>query len=139
MLQIEGYTTIRSGNIYTAVVRAHPLESTMLIGLFAVNEGVPHTVNRDGKCYIALALSCDGTHWSRLTPLLYTSAMKGRTYDQPVSGLLRRGSGVHFFVHRDVPQISPAAPSRSRLERFTFRARELARITAQAKATLQCT
>ena len=70
MLQIEGYTTIRSGNIYTAVVRAHPLESTMLIGLFAVNEGVPHTVNRDGKCYIALALSCDGTHWSRLTPYI---------------------------------------------------------------------
>ena len=64
--------------------------------------------------------------------------MKGRTFDQPVSGLIRRGGSVHFFVHRDVSQISPAAPSRSRLERYTFRMRELARVTADAKAAV-CT
>ena len=60
MISIDGYTTVRSGNIYTAVVREHPLEPTMLLGLFSVNEGVPRTVNKDGKCYIALSLSCDG-------------------------------------------------------------------------------
>ena len=58
----------------------------MMIGLFSVNEGIPGKVNRDGKCYIALSLSCDGVHWSRFTPLMKTEGERGRTFDQPVSG-----------------------------------------------------
>ena len=138
MLKIDGYTNLRSGNIYTAVVHEHPLEPTMLLGLFSVNEGVPHRVNGDGRCYIAVALSCDGKRWSRLTPLLQTAGMKGRTYDQPVSGLVRRGSSVHFFVHRDVSQISPAAPTSSRLERYTFRTAKLSKLASDVKASLRC-
>ena len=136
MLQIEGYTNLRSGNIYTAVVHEHPLEPTMLLGLFSVNEGVPRKVNGDGKCYIAVALSCDGKRWSRLTPLLHTSGMKGRTFDQPVSGLVRRGTNAHFFIQRDVPQISPAAPTSSRLERYTFHSASLEQLTSSVKREL---
>jgi hypothetical protein len=133
LLKIDGYRSMRSGNIYTAVMRQHPLDETMLIGLFSVNEGVPGKVNRDGKCYIAISLSCDGVHWSRLRPLLKTEGEKGRTFDQPVSGLLRRGAVVQFFVQRDVPQISYAAPSSSRLERHSFNTEALMRLTAKVK------
>lgn len=134
LLHIEGYTAMQQGNVYTAVVRKHPLDESMLLGLFSVNEGQPGKVNRDGKCYIALSLSCDGRHWSHFTPLVYTSGLRGRTFDQPVSGFVRRGPSVHFFLHRDVPQISPAAPTDSRLERYTFRTAALTRLTADVKA-----
>lgn len=136
-ITIEGYTKIRQGNIYTAMVREHPLDPTMLMGLFSVNEGRPGAVNEDGECYIALAFSCDGRRWSRLEPLVPTSGLRGRTFDQPVSGYVRRGGAVHFFLHRDVPQISPAAPARSRLERYAFQTAALMRHTAMAKA--RCT
>ena len=136
MLHIDGYHSVRSGNIYTAVVRAHPLDETMLLGLFSVNEGVPGKVNRDGKCYIALSLSCDGVHWSKLKPLVNTAGERGRTFDQPASGLHRRGALVHFFIQRDVPQISPAAPSSTRLERHTFNTEALMRLTAGVKQSL---
>lgn len=136
LLDIEGYGSMRSGNIYTAVVREHPLDSSMMIGLFSVNEGIPGKVNRDGKCYIALSLSCDGVHWSRFTPLMKTEGERGRTFDQPVSGLLRRGALVQFFVQRDVPQISYAAPTSSRLERHTFNTDVLMHLTATAKLRL---
>ena len=136
MITIEGYTDIRSGNIYTAVVREHPLEPRMLLGLFSVNEGQPGRVNKDGKCYIALSLSCDGRRWSRLVPLIPTAGEKGRTFDQPVGGLVRRGASVHFYVQRDVPQISAAAPTESRLERYTFRGSALRQLTAAAKARI---
>ena len=138
LLKIEGYTSLRSGNIYTAVVHEHPSDPTMLLGLFSVNEGVPRKVNHDGKCYIALSLSCDGRHWSKLTPLLDTAGVRGRTFDQPVRGLVQRGANVHFFVHRDVPQISPAAPTASRLERYTFRGGALASLTASVKQSSVC-
>ena len=135
MIQIAGYSTIRSGNIYTAAIREHPLDTSMLLGLFSVNEGQPGRVNKDGKCYIALSLSCDGKRWSNLTPLIHTNGSKGRTFDQPVTGLLRKGGAVHFFVHRDVPQISPRAPTQSRLERHTFRTSALMRLTTSVKAS----
>jgi len=135
-LRIEGYRNIRSGNIYTAVVREHPLDQSMLLGLFSINEGVPGKVNKDGKCYIALSLSCDGVHWSRLVPLLKTAGERGRTFDQPVSGLLRRGAFVQFFVQRDVPQISLSAPSSSRLERHTFNTEALMKLTSRAKLAM---
>ena len=136
LLDIRGYKNVRSGNIYTAVVREHPLDETMLLGLFSVNEGVPGKVNKDGKCYIALSLSCDGVHWSRLVPLLKTAGDRGRTFDQPVSGLLRRGAQVQFFVQRDVPQISHDAPSSSRLERHTFNTDALMKLTARVKLAM---
>ena len=138
LLNVAGYRALRQGNVYTAVVREHPLASDMLLGMFSVNEGVPGKVNRDGRCYIALALSCDGRHWSRFVPLLPTAGMRGRTFDQPVGGLVHRGSKVHFFVHRDVPQISQAAPTASRLEQYTFDTAALLRYTTATKAELAC-
>ena len=71
-------------------------DSSMMIGLFSVNEGIPGKVNRDGKCYIALSLSCDGVHWSRFTPLMKTEGERGRTFDQPVSGSAARRARAVF-------------------------------------------
>ena len=138
LVEVSGYRALRQGNVYTAAVREHPLDADMLMGLFSVNEGVAGKVNRDGRCYIALALSCDGHHWSKFVPLLSTAGMRGRTFDQPVGGLVYRDSNVHFFVHRDVPQISQAAPTASRLERYTFDAAALLRFTTATKAELAC-
>ena len=52
-----------------------------------------------------MAISCDGVRWSAFVQLLWSKGANGRTYDQPVDGLLATGSGVHFFVHRNVANV----------------------------------
>ena len=93
-------------------------------------------VNGDGECFIGVSLSCDGVRWTQLHALINSTCTRGRTHDQPVHGLLYDGETVSFYVHRDVPQISPAAPTRSRLVRYYFSPPALARFTATSKARL---
>ena len=137
-LNISGYSHRGPGNVYMAAVREHPLDERMLLGLFAVNEGRRGSARGDGVCYIALSHSCDGVHWARFTPLLHTTGQKGRTLDQPVSGFVRRGPNVHVYIHRDVPQISPAAPATSRLVRYSFRTSKLRELMAAAGGLAGC-
>ena len=68
------------GNIYFAAVDMHPLVPDMLIGLFPINTGKWGEGNGDGESYIALSFSCDGVHWSQVTPLVWTVGQDGRTW-----------------------------------------------------------
>ena len=143
LLNISGYDTreqVLQGNIYTAIVRPHPLDEDVLIGLFSVNLGLKNRrgPGSNGEGFIALSLSCDGVNWSRFTRLMSSSSEKGRNYDQPAAGLVLREGDVHFFVHRDVPMISPRANTKSRLERYSFRKKELMRLTEAVKRSELC-
>ena len=61
----------------------------------------------------------------------------GRTYDQPVDGLLLRDGVVYVHLHRDVPEISPDAARSSRIEQHSLSAEALANITRAAHASLR--
>ena len=143
MLDIGGYQgrpQMKQGNIYTAVVRGHPLDNGVLLGLFSVNLGIRGRTGprSNGEGFVALSLSCDGRRWSPFTRLLKSVSDRARNFDQPVAGLLLRDGEVHFFVQRDVPMISPSAPSRSRLERYSFVTSQLMNITSAVKASDIC-
>jgi hypothetical protein len=141
MVKIQGYD-----------VQGPLAPHAMLLGLFPLNEGtlrkrgVPEddegmpraTPDPDckGTCYIALSHSCDGIHWSRFVKLVSTTGDRGRTFDHPVSGFVRSGSSVHIFIHRDVPGISPYAPTASRLVRFALRASKLRQLMLAARLQL---
>ena len=78
--------------------------------LFPVNMGERGKPNGNGEAFIALALSCDGQHWSELIPLVWSVGIDGRTTDQPVDGLL----GAHFLISRDIYGVAVAGGSRQR-------------------------
>ena len=77
----------RPGNIYLGAVSQHPFDDDMLIALYPVNHGQANTGNGIGESYIGLSMSCDGRHWSSITPLVWTGGLLGRTFDHPVDGL----------------------------------------------------
>ena len=123
-LSIEGYDSKGPGNIYLAAVKRAPGQLGMLLGLFSVNLGnateaarrrasgrLPSFTagNTDGRSFVGLALSCDGVHWSALEEVAPSVGREGRTYDQPVDGLLHIGDSVSVVIHRDVYEISPEA------------------------------
>jgi hypothetical protein len=78
-IAIPGWDPRGSGNLYFAAVSKL---GNVLLGLFAVNEGIPGESNGDGPSYTALAASCDGVNWSALLPLVWSTGRNGRTLDQ---------------------------------------------------------
>ena len=153
-ISISGYDVRGPGNLYYASVRKHPLApQSMLLGLFPLNEGTlqKNGVPEDdegmprpspdpdckGTCYIALSHSCDGIHWSPLVKLVTTTGDRGRTFDHPVSGFVRSGSVVQLYIHRDVPGISPWAPTASRLVRYSLRVTRLRQLMLRARAEIE--
>ena len=98
-IQIDGYDEGGpGGNIYFAAVDNNPLDSETMLGLFPVNLGDEKEGNGDGESFIALSLSCDGVHWSRLTKLVWSIGWYGRTWDHPVDGMVLHGGTVFFIV-----------------------------------------
>ena len=98
-IQIDGYDEGGpGGNIYFAAVDNNPLDSETMLGLFPVNLGDEKEGNGDGESFIALSLSCDGVHWSRLTKLVWSIGRFGRTWDQPVDGVVLHGDNVYILV-----------------------------------------
>ena len=146
LLQMRGYDENAAGNVYFASVDVNPLDADTMLGLFPVNVGDPeHYVdirqggNGDGEAFIGLSLSCDAVHWSDLTKVLWTTGREGRTYDQPADGIFLDAEGqVTFYVHRNVPHISPHAESgeATALIRYTLRTAALRALTTRAKAGL---
>ena len=140
LIEIDGYdarSNANGGNLYFAAVDLHPIEQDMLMALFPVNRGVPGEGNGDGESFIALSLSCDGIHWSRLTPLVWSVGREGRTYDHPVDGFLREPDGhVSFLVHRNVLGISPAAPHESQIVRYRIKPDALRTLSRRARDDL---
>ena len=100
-IQIDGYDEGGPGNIYFAAVDNNPLDTETMLGLFPVNLGNEEEGgNGNGESFIALSLSCDGVHWSNLTRLVWSVGQFGRTWDQPVDGVVLHGDKVYFMVTR---------------------------------------
>ena len=98
-IQIAGYDEGGpGGNIYFAAVDNNPFDTETMLGLFPVNLGNEKEGNGDGESFIALSLSCDGVHWSRLTTLVWSMGWHGRTWDHPVDGMVLHGGTVFFIV-----------------------------------------
>ena len=104
-LSIRGYDARSDANIYFAAVNVNPVRigsRSTLLGLFPINLGEVGTPNGNGEAFVALSLSCDGVHWSELTPLVWCLGVDGRTLDHPVDGIVaHEGVGVHFWLARD--------------------------------------
>lgn len=130
----DGHT--QWSNIYFMNVNQHPLDSEVLLALMPINWGEDDVDNADGPATVAMSFSCDGVAWSSITNLLDTTGRLGRTYDQPVDGLMLHDGVVHWYLHRDVPNISPDAVWNSAIIEFAFDTAELNRLTTEAKATL---
>jgi len=135
LVEIDGYDLTGPSNIYMMAVDHHPLFDDMLLALLPVNMGQEGVVNGDGESFIALSLSCDGVRWSRLTPLLRTIGRQGRTYDQPVDGLLIEDDHSHFLVHHDVPLISTDGQA-SRIIKYRVNEAALRRLSVAAREHL---
>ncbi|KAJ1454977.1 hypothetical protein M885DRAFT_520889 [Pelagophyceae sp. CCMP2097] len=113
-------------NVYFAAVNANPADNSTVVGLFPVHQGV--------SAYIAMAISCDGVHFSSLRKIYKSRAAdSGRTTDHPVDGIVSRGGAVHFYVHRDVPGI---AKGNSRIVRLETTMRKLHDYTHAQKDAL---
>ena len=136
-IDIEGYSAKGPGNIYYGAVTHNPVDSATLVGLFPINEGRPGQVNANGDTYIGMALTCDGVHFSQLTKLIASQGREGRTYDQPVDGLVLRGDTVYLYVHLDVEHISPEADRKSRIEQYAFKSGRLEAITRGVRSSLR--
>ena len=107
-IQIDGYDEGGpGGNIYFAAVDNNPLDTETALGLFPVNLGNGEDGNGDGESFIALSLSCNGVHWSRLTKLVWSVGQSGRTWDHPVDGVVLHGDTVYFLVTISVFKPSP--------------------------------
>ncbi|KAH8060851.1 ligase [Aureococcus anophagefferens] len=102
----QGLDDPSRANVYFAAVARNPVDGASLLGLFP-------TVLPSGASFVALAFSCDGARFSALAPLLNGTRARGSAaLDQPVSGVVRRGDTVFFYVHRDVPGIAKHTASR---------------------------
>ena len=126
LVSFEGYSWEEAlqGSIYFGAVNSNPVNDATLLGLFPVLSGDPQ-LKESQKAFIAMAISCDGIHFSRLLRILDSvPAHGGRTFDHPVDGWVRRADEVYFFMQRDVPGISRNV-SGSRLIRYTIRASDL--------------
>ena len=139
-VSIAGYDPRRDeqwANIYFLLANVHPLDPQVMIGMMPVNWGEEGQDNGDGDSHICMSISCDGVHWSSLTPLVSTRGLEGRTYDHPVSGFILQNGTVYWYLHRDVPNISPASYGESAILEYTFKTDALMAMTRQAKAGLQ--
>ena len=96
-----------------------------------------NSANSDGRSFIGLALSCNGVDWSSLQEIAPTRGVEGRTYDQPVDGLLVKRGRVSVLIHRHVYEISPRAQKESRLVRRELNKAAMRRLAAQARVTLK--
>ena len=99
-------------------------------------KGMGRSVGDDGESFIALSLSCDGVHWSELTPLVWTMGSEGRTWDHPVDGLLLEGGEAHFMVQMNVGYISPDAGPGSRIVKYRLKRAALRKLTLDARKRL---
>jgi hypothetical protein len=106
LIDIEGYDRDGPGNIYLGAVSQHPFDDDMLIALYPVNHGQANTGNGIGESNNGLSMSCDGRHWSSITPLVWTGGLLGRTFDHPVDGLYMEDGHAHLLVQWDVPGIA---------------------------------
>lgn len=143
-VRIDGWDdcdTLRVSS-YFAAIHQNPADGDTLLGVFPVNYDTNEDEPTDSKghvCYTALAVSCDGVHFSRLHAVLHnTCTLHGRLNDLPVDGLVVRGDLVYFYVHRSMPtgyHIKEAhfAPA---LVRHTIHLDALRRWTAHFKAQL---
>lgn len=105
-VNIEGYDRDGPGNVYFGAVSYHPFDNDMLIALYPVNYGQANTGNGVGESLIGLSMSCDGLNWSRITPLVWTRGLLGRTFDHPVDGLYMEDGHANLLVQWDVPGIA---------------------------------
>lgn len=137
-IDIAGYNPRGPGNVYFGVVHKHPLDDSMLIGMFPINMGEQGEPNGDGYSFIGMALSCDGFKWSELVYLFRSRGRDGRTYDQPVKGLFLIGTQVHFYIHRDVEHIAPGFERYSHIEEFSFKTSKLEAFTRTVKQSNMC-
>ena len=123
-------------NIYYLSAHVHPLDDQMMIGLMPINWGVRGQDNGDGESAIAMVFSCDGLHWSEIANLVKTRGIQGRTYDHPVSGLILHNGVVYWYLHRDVPNISPNAQGETAILEYAFQTEQLMMLTRAAKLRL---
>jgi hypothetical protein len=137
-----------SDNIYFMSVNVNPVDSRTILALAPVlrdadDSGMPPGGGIAGA-YVAMALSCDGVHFSALHPVVRatSAASHGRTDQHPVDGFVVRGELVYFWVHHNVPGIdmhienAPAPSGPSRLMRYTMTRSALSKYTRRAMATL---
>ena len=135
-IQIDGYDEGGpGGNIYFAAVDNNPLDTETALGLFPVNLGNEEDGNGDGESFIALSLSCNGVHWSRLTKLVWSVGQFGRTWDHPVDGVVLHGDTVYVLVTISVFKPSPC----TRLpQRYVSNARYVAYVSERVCACGRC-
>ena len=88
----------------------------------------------EGRSAVRAELMGNGEAQRLLTQFVEQDGHAGHVSLQIVATSEKADGAVQFFVHRDVPQISPSAPTASRLERYTFRTSALMQHTADAKA-----
>ena len=141
LISIDGYDPYNGStewsNIYYMVVNPHPWDDSLLIALMPVNFGEEDVPNGDGDSSIRMAFSCNGLHWSEMIFLTESFPKLGRTYDHPVDGFIVHNGALHWYLHRDVPNISPDGVHDSAIVEYTFKKEELMRLSDLAKASLQ--
>ena len=131
LVHFQGHRSSAHGDldIYFGSVNANPLDGGhSLVGLFPVRTR--------RAAFIAIAVSCDGVHFSRMLKVIDSepSSLLGRGIDHPVDGLVRRGGTVYFYVHHNVPGI-PRMPNsrrqdhRSKIVRYSMDARQIMELT----------
>ena len=135
LIEIDNYTTSPQRNFYSVSVKPNPVATHTLLGLFAYYD----TTTKDA--YIGLALTCDGSHFSKLHPLLgsrvsFISYNTPRIADHPVDGFVQAdadGTAFYMYVHTNVPGIASRG---SRLERYVLDADHLRAYTREQVRTL---
>lgn len=117
LVQIEGYPLRQQQSwpeIYFACVSTNPIDAPNLVAFF------PLAASFAIAGYLAVAFSCDGVHFSRETPLLTSAAIRNRTIDQPVDGMVYRDGQLRLFVHRHVPKIAMGWQQQARIVEYTL-------------------
>jgi len=129
LLRFAGYAPQSSRNIYFAAVKPNPINASTLLALLPMQHG--------RKAYIGLALTTDGSNFSRIVPLVPSiRGSRGRSAAQPADGWIVRGEDVFFYVHHDVPGVLEKAGGRSRLESYSLSKAELEDYTRTALGEL---
>ncbi|KAH8051182.1 ligase [Aureococcus anophagefferens] len=102
----EGYAGVgfRDANVYFGSVAPNPVDGGSVLGLFPVNAAAGRfdpPARRNVSC-LALAVSCDGAHFSKLDCFLKSPAeAEGRTADHPATGFVVSDGSVHLYAHRN--------------------------------------
>ncbi|KAJ1448578.1 hypothetical protein M885DRAFT_538679 [Pelagophyceae sp. CCMP2097] len=136
MISIQNYPMAKAAanDLYFPAMNVNPADESTLLVLF------PAALLN--KATIALSFSCDGHHFSTMELFVPSRPAFGhRTADQPVDGIIVRGTDAFFYVHNDVPGLLPTkqgmgTPTPSRLTRYTVPLASLKEHTQKAKAEL---